>query len=306
MYVSSASSASIHSTPPFRLRSLNRHFPIFRSSRCFRVRTRRPFFTTRSGRRMRPSSQFRRTSLMFSSKWTFTSGERRPVRRRSRISEIKAAGSSWRPTRSPFTYTRVAVVCPFTWRVPRSARRSFTSSSGNPSDTSITSAQFFTRPQFCPSGVSFGHSRPHCVGCRSRASKCGWDRVSGDVTLRRWLRADMFDVRSRSWLTPARPPTQEDGLLDPVLPRVAEVGEQGAVEDRFDLFRPVFLRLPRREFLLEVVHRVVAGEDPTRRVQLLVLALLNVRVHDVRHLRNGDDGVVDLLVLLRAEGFHQD
>src|SRR5439155_15736830 len=103
-----------------------------------------------------------------------------------------------------------------------------------------------------------------------------------------------------------RDPTEEDGLLDPVLPRVAEVGEQGAVEDRFDLFRPVFLRLPRREFLLEVVHRVVAGEDPTRRVQLLVLALLDVRVHDVRHLRNGDDGVVDLLVLLRAEGFHQD
>src|SRR5256886_58320 len=37
-----------------------------------------------------------------------------------------------------------------------------------------------------------------------------------------------------------------------------------------------------------------------------VLALFDVRVDDVRHLRRGDDRIVDVLVLLHAEGFHED
>src|SRR5439155_197869 len=119
----------------------------------------------------------------------------------------------------------------------------------------------------------------------------------------------MFDVRSRSWETPARPPTQL-----PVASawrsrwvsrsgRIAEEMQQGPVQDRFDLLDPVLLRLPRRELLLQIVDRVVPREDPVRRVDLLVLAFLAVRVDDVRHLRRGDDRVVDLFVLLHAEGF---
>ena len=72
----------------------------------------------------------------------------------------------------------------------------------------MISAAFFTRPQFCPSGVSDGHSLPHCVGCRSRASKWGWLLVSEEVILLRCDMADMLVVLSRSCDTPARPPTQ--------------------------------------------------------------------------------------------------
>src|SRR6266545_3019509 len=173
----------------------------------------------------------------------------------------------------------------------------------------------------------------------------------------------MFEVRSRSWLTPARPPTQlpvaracksrwvsrsgriaeeilssrrrayersswyfrsftrfaegqledgagdaaeEDRLLDPILAGVSQVREKAAVEDRLDLLDAILLRLARRELLLEVVDRVVPREDAVRRVVLLVLALLDVRVDDVRHLGSGDDRVVDVLVLLHAERLHQD
>src|SRR5216117_3160709 len=55
-----------------------------------------------------------------------------------------------------------------------------------------------------------------------------------------------------------------------------------------------------------IYANIVPREDPVRRVDLLVLALLDVRVDDVRHLRRGDDRVVNVLVLLHAEGLHQD
>ena len=46
------------------------------------------------------------------------------------------------------------------------------------------------------------------MGCRSRASKWGWDLVRDEVILLRWDMADRLDVLSSSWDTPARPPTQ--------------------------------------------------------------------------------------------------
>src|SRR6059036_3633718 len=101
-------------------------------------------------------------------------------------------------------------------------------------------------------------------------------------------------------------PSEEDRLLNPVLAGVAEVREQRPIEDRLDFLDPIFLRLARRELLLEVVDRVVSREDPVRWVDLLVLALLDVRVDDVGHLGRRDDGVVDVLVFLHAQGFHED
>src|SRR2546422_492429 len=100
--------------------------------------------------------------------------------------------------------------------------------------------------------------------------------------------------------------TEEDRLLDPVLAGVAEVREERPVQDRLDFLDPIFFRLARRELLLEVADRVVPREDPVRRVDLLVLALLDVRVDDVGHLGRRYDGVVDVLVLLHAQGFHED
>ena len=113
--------------------------------------------------------------------------------------------------------------------------------SGIPSEISMMRAAFFTRPQFCPSGVSDGHSLPHCVGCRSRASKWGWLLVRDDVTLLRCDVADMFDVLSNNCDTPARPPTQF-----PVASACSSlwVRRSGRMDDeilRSSLFLPQFL-----------------------------------------------------------------
>ena len=68
---------------------------------------------------------------------------------------------------------------------------------------------------------------------------------------------------------------------------------------------PVFLCLAGSELALQVEDRVVGGEDAVWRVELLVLAFLDVSVNDVGHVVGGDDGVVDLLVVLHAQGLHQ-
>ena len=70
---------------------------------------------------------------------------------------------------------------------PRSYIFSTISSEGTLTDIMAESARFLTRPQLDPSGVSLGQMRPKWVACRSRASKLGCVRLSGDWTLRRWL-----------------------------------------------------------------------------------------------------------------------
>ena len=66
-------------------------------------------------------------------------------------------------------------------------------------------ARFLTRPQFEPSGVSLGQRRPQWVACRSLASKFGWLRLSGDCSLLRWLRVEMWFVLSSSCVMPTLP-----------------------------------------------------------------------------------------------------
>src|SRR3990170_8290808 len=67
---------------------------------------------------------------------------------------------------------------------------------------------------------------------------------------------------------------EENRLLRAVLPRIAEVRQQAAVQDRLDLLDPVLLRLTRRELAFVLVQRVLFREDPVRRVPLLVADLL--------------------------------
>ncbi len=100
-------------------------------------------------------------------------------------------------------------------------------------------------------------------------------------------------------------PAQEVGLLDAVLLGVAQVGKQGAVDDRLHLLLPVLLGLPGGELALQVCDGVLGGEDAVWRVQLLVVALLDVGVHDVGHLRDAHDGIVDVLVLVHPQGLHE-
>ncbi len=85
------------------------------------------------------------------------------------------------------------------------SRVRFTFSASVPTETLAVRARFFTSPQLAPSGVSFGQSLPQWVLWRSRASKFGWLLLSGDWSLRRWLRVDRVFVRSRSWVMPTRP-----------------------------------------------------------------------------------------------------
>jgi hypothetical protein len=100
--------------------------------------------------------------------------------------------------------------------------------------------------------------------------------------------------------------SQEDGLLVPGARGVAQVGQQAAVEDALDLLGPVLLGLARGELLLQVVDGVFCALDPRRGVELGVQGLLEVGVQDVGHGVLGDDGVVDLAVVLHAEGLHED
>ena len=81
--------------------------------------------------------------------------------------------------------------------------------------------------------------------------------------------------------------------------------QERPVDDALDLLRPVLLGLARGELALEEQYRILGGEYPVRRVQLLVLTLLDVGVNDVGHLRIGDYGLVDLLVALHPECLHE-
>ncbi len=100
-------------------------------------------------------------------------------------------------------------------------------------------------------------------------------------------------------------PAQEVGLLDAVLLGVAQVGQQRAVDDRLDLLLPVLLGLSGGELALQEGDGIFGGEYAVWRVQLLVVTLLDVGVHDVGHLRNAHDGVVDVLVVLHVQRLHQ-
>ena len=106
-----------------------------------------------------------------------------------------------------------------------------------------------------------------------------------------------------------------EGLLQSVVLRVAQVGEERAVEDPVDLALTVLLRLARRELLLEEDQRVLGRQDAFGWVELLRDALLEVDVEQVLHRLDerfvqreqlSENGLEDLLVVLHPEGFHQD
>ena len=68
----------------------------------------------------------------------------------------------------------------------------------------VISARFFTSPHDSPSGVSAGHSMPHCDGCRARGpltfrlfSNCDMIRVI-------MPNAEMNDNRDKTWVIPLR------------------------------------------------------------------------------------------------------
>ncbi len=113
----------------------------------------------------------------------------------------------------------------------------------------------------------------------------------------------------------SRHPREVQGLLETVRLRVAEVGEEGAVEDAVDFPLAVLLRLARRELLLEEDERVLGRLDPLGGVELLRNALLDVDVEEMLHRLDerfvqreqlAEDRLEDLLVVLHPEGLHQD
>ena len=99
--------------------------------------------------------------------------------------------------------------------------------------------------------------------------------------------------------------SEEDGLLHTVVHGVSEVGQQGPVEDPLDLLGPVLLGLTGGEVPLEEQDGILGGVESVGRVGLLVERRLDVGVDDVGHALVGDDGLVDLLVLLHPQGLHQ-
>ncbi len=133
----------------------------------------------------------------------FTSFEISPVLRLSLNSFTSFSGELQYPTMFPSMKTFAAEsfivsFASFTGITPMLKSSCFIFSGFTPTEMQADKARFFTKPQFDPSGVSFGHRRPQWVGCRSLASKFGWLRLKGDWSLRRWLRVERWFVLSRS------------------------------------------------------------------------------------------------------------
>ena len=162
---SSSSSASTHSTMPFDTRSLNVHSPDFSLSRSDVVSVRLPPSSMRRGLSILPLSVLMYMSRFAESCLRLTSGRILPCRLLRLNWVTSLLGSLCSPKMSPFTWILEPSAHPSGLELtPASARSALTSSSGTSSETSIICAAFLTRPQFWPSGVSLGHSLPHCVG----------------------------------------------------------------------------------------------------------------------------------------------
>ncbi len=121
-----------------------------------------PSSTTINGLLILPLSQFIITSFVESSYLTLTSDDSSPFLLVFLMVFVSPIGSSWYPTRSPLIYTLPMLPSSFVGSlIPLAFRNSTMSRGSAPSDIFIKRAPFFTRPQFCPSGVSLGHILPH-------------------------------------------------------------------------------------------------------------------------------------------------
>ena len=99
--------------------------------------------------------------------------------------------------------------------------------------------------------------------------------------------------------------SEEDSLLEPRIRGVAEMGQEGAVDDRFHLLHPVVLCLARGKLLLQIVQCVLGGEYSAGGVLLAVLCILYISIYYICHLWLGDDGVVDVLIVIHAQRLHE-
>ena len=94
---------------------------------------------------------------------------------------------------------------------------------------------------------------------------------------------------------------EEDCLLSPGGLVVAEVGEEGTVQDGLDLLGPVLFCLAGCEVPLEVCDRILLGVESVRGPVLCVVGALEVGEDDVLHFLAGTEDVVDFAVLLHSE-----
>mmetsp|Transcript_34578 Transcript_34578/g.97517 ORF Transcript_34578/g.97517 Transcript_34578/m.97517 type:complete len:204 (-) Transcript_34578:560-1171(-) len=126
---------------------------------------------------------------------------------------LAANRAAWRcsPRMDPLRNTREAPGWWSSWAVtkpmgsqPREKASLDRPSSSSSVVTCVISARFLTRPQLSPSGVSLGHSMPHCEGCRARGPLTFLVFSNCDVMRVIIPRAEMKDSRESTWVTPLR------------------------------------------------------------------------------------------------------
>mmetsp|Transcript_4312 Transcript_4312/g.17335 ORF Transcript_4312/g.17335 Transcript_4312/m.17335 type:complete len:243 (-) Transcript_4312:1285-2013(-) len=140
-----------------------------------------------------------------------TNSPSRPARRRARIDSMNASGRRCLPRIEPLRKTsadpsRCNSSPPTTLRSSTPSERQ-SDATGRPSSSVVTcvmSARFLTSPHASPSGVSEGHSMPHCEGCSARGPDTF--RVFSNCEVIRVIipRAAMNDRRDSTCVTPLR------------------------------------------------------------------------------------------------------
>mmetsp|Transcript_2587 Transcript_2587/g.7659 ORF Transcript_2587/g.7659 Transcript_2587/m.7659 type:complete len:238 (+) Transcript_2587:118-831(+) len=167
-----------------------------------------PFSTMNSGRPARPESVYSRSSFSAMSHTMDTSGSICTSRRMARSSSTSSEMSPrWMPTHAPSANTLVA--CGMSHALissrlsrPISPSISITGPTGVPTDTKHMSARFLIRPTPWPSGVSAGHSTPHCVLWSWRGLGSLLPLSTGVLRRRRCDSEDAYVRRLSTWDTP--------------------------------------------------------------------------------------------------------
>mmetsp|Transcript_9841 Transcript_9841/g.30835 ORF Transcript_9841/g.30835 Transcript_9841/m.30835 type:complete len:339 (-) Transcript_9841:1235-2251(-) len=170
-----SSFTSRYSTWPYDKKSSKVRSPSFRSSRSSSVTRGTPWSQMIRGRHTRPPSVEMYTARCTVCMCTLTNSPSLPARRSIRMSSKNVSGRWWRPRMDPLRKTSAPVSeCssspPTRLRscTPRLRQSAATGLGSSSVVTCVISARFLTRPQLSPSGVSLGHSMPHCEGCSAR------------------------------------------------------------------------------------------------------------------------------------------
>ena len=208
---SASSFTSRNSTTPRATRSAKEVSPALTAAVCALVSRGSPASQMMIGRHTRPPSAAMWTHPSPGGAHTETYGLTRPPRRRERSADTSVPGEAWQPRMQPLSRTTAepdACVSPpanpSAGSTPSASARAARGPSSPSVVTCVSRARFLTRPQLSPSGVSAGHRRPHCEGCRARGPDTLRVRSNWEVMRVIMPSVAMKDSRLSACVTPLR------------------------------------------------------------------------------------------------------